>query len=49
MFGDLKGMMGKLKEAQAKVAATKQRMNTVLIDEKSSVALFSNKKNIDKE
>ena len=28
--------MGKLKEAQAKVAATKQRMNTVLIDEKSS-------------
>ena len=36
MFRDLKGMMGKLKEAQAKVAATKQRMNTVLIDEKSS-------------
>ena len=36
MFGDLKGMMGKLKEAQSKVAATKQRMNTVLIDEKSS-------------
>ena len=36
MFGDLKGMMGKLKEAQAKVAATKQQMNTVLIDEKSS-------------
>ena len=36
MFGDLKGMMGKLKEAQAKLAATKQRMNTVLIDEKSS-------------
>jgi len=36
MFGDLKGIMGKLKEAQAKVAATKQRMNTVLIDEKSS-------------
>ena len=29
-------MMGKLKEARAKVAATKQRMNTVLIDEKSS-------------
>ena len=36
MFGDFKGMMGKLKEAQAKVAATKQRMNTVLIDENSS-------------
>ena len=41
MFGDLKGMMGKLKEAQAKVAATKQRMNTVLIDEKSSEILQS--------
>ena len=40
MFGDLKGMMGKLKEAQAKVAATKQRMNTVLIDEKSSDSLL---------
>ena len=36
MFGDLKGMMGKQKAAKAKVAATKQRMNTVLIDEKSS-------------
>jgi len=36
MFGDLKGMMGKLKEAQEKVAATKIRMNTVLIDEQSS-------------
>ena len=36
MFGDLKGMMGKLKEVQAKVAATKQRMNTVLIDGNSS-------------
>lgn len=40
MFGDLKGMMGKLKEAQAKVAATKQRMNTVLIDEKSSDSML---------
>ena len=40
MFGDLKGMMGKLKEAQAKVAVTKQRMNTVLIDEKSSDSML---------
>ena len=40
MFGDLKGMMGKLKEAQAKVEATKLRMNTVLIDEKSSDGLL---------
>lgn len=36
MFGDLMGMMGKLKEAQAKIEATKQRLNSVLIDENSS-------------
>lgn len=30
------GMMNKLKETQAKVEATKQRLNTVLIDEESS-------------
>ena len=36
MFGDLMGMMGKLKETQEKVAATKERLNTVLIDESSS-------------
>jgi DNA-binding YbaB/EbfC family protein len=35
MFGDMMGMMGKLKETQKKVEATKQRLNTVLIDEKS--------------
>jgi DNA-binding YbaB/EbfC family protein len=35
MFGDLMGMMGKLKETQEKVKATKERLNTVLIDEKS--------------
>ena len=40
MFGDLKGMMSKLKDAQEKVAATKLRMNTVLIDEKSSDGLL---------
>ena len=33
MFGDL---MGKLKETQEKVEATKKRMDTVLIDEKST-------------
>ncbi len=33
MFGDLMGMMGKLKETQAKVEATKQRLNSVLVDE----------------
>ena len=41
MFGDLKGMMGKLKEAQAKVTATKQRMDTVLIDKKSNDGLIN--------
>ncbi|MEO9511629.1 MAG: YbaB/EbfC family nucleoid-associated protein [Flavobacteriaceae bacterium] len=35
MFGDLMGMMGKLKETQEKVQITKDRLNTVLIDEKS--------------
>tara|TARA_B100000795_G_C22769854_1_gene427402 strand:+ start:468 stop:788 length:321 start_codon:yes stop_codon:yes gene_type:complete len=40
MFGDLQGMMGKLKEAQAKVEATKLRMNNVLIDEQSSDGLL---------
>ena len=36
MFGDLMGMMGKLKETQEKVKATKERLNTVMVDEKSS-------------
>jgi DNA-binding YbaB/EbfC family protein len=36
MFGNLMGMMGKLKETQQKVAETKLRLNSVLIDEKSS-------------
>ncbi|MDY0779300.1 YbaB/EbfC family nucleoid-associated protein [Tenacibaculum sp. IB213877] len=36
MFGDLSGMMDKLKQAQQKVEETKQRLNTVLIDESSA-------------
>lgn len=36
MFGDLGGMMSKLKEAQQKVEETKIRLNSVLIDEVSS-------------
>lgn len=36
MFGDMMGMMGKLKEAQKKVEDTKERLHTVLIDEASS-------------
>lgn len=36
MFGDMMGMMEKLQEAQKKVEETKKRLDTVLIDEKSS-------------
>ncbi|QOD61238.1 YbaB/EbfC family nucleoid-associated protein [Polaribacter haliotis] len=36
MFGDISGMMGKLKEAQQKVEETKVRLNSVLVDESSS-------------
>lgn len=40
MFGDMMGMMGKLKETQEKVAAAKKGMDTVLIDEKSTDGLL---------
>jgi len=40
MFGDLMGMMGKIKETQAKVEETKKRLDTVLIDENSSDSLL---------
>ncbi len=40
MFGDLMGMMGKLKETQKKVEATKERLNTVIIDEESTDGLL---------
>jgi nucleoid-associated protein EbfC len=36
MFGDMMGMMGKLKETQQKIEETKKRLDTVLIDEKST-------------
>jgi len=36
MFGDMMGMMNKLKEAQKKVEETKERLHTVLIDESSN-------------
>lgn len=36
MFGDMMGMMSKLKETQKKVEATKQRLHTVMLDESSS-------------
>jgi len=40
MFGDLMGMMGKIKETQKKVEATKERLHTVMIDETSSDGLL---------
>jgi len=40
MFEDLMGMMGKLKETQAKVEATKERLNSVYIDEESNDGLL---------
>jgi DNA-binding YbaB/EbfC family protein len=41
MFGDLMGMMGKLKETQEKVKATKERLHTVILNEKSTDDLIS--------
>ncbi|WP_333877282.1 YbaB/EbfC family nucleoid-associated protein [Flavobacterium sp.] len=40
MFGDMMNMMGKLKETQQKIEATKQRLHTVLIDEQSHDGLL---------
>ena len=40
MFGDLMGMMSKLKEAQQKVEETKKRLDTVLVDEQSNDGLL---------
>lgn len=40
MFGDIMGMMGKIKETQQKIEATKQRLNSVLVDEKSNDGLL---------
>ena len=41
MFGDMMGMMNKIKETQQKVEETKERLKTVSIEEKSSDALLS--------
>jgi DNA-binding YbaB/EbfC family protein len=40
MFGDLMGMMGKMKETQEKVAQTKKRLDTIFIDEQSTDQLL---------
>lgn len=49
MFGDLSGMMDKLKQAQQEVEKTKVRLDSVLVDETSSdgkikVTLNANRK-----
>ena len=41
MFGDLMGMMGKLKETQIKVEATKKRLDIVSLQESSSDGLLT--------
>ncbi len=41
MFGNMMGMMGKLKETQEKIKATKERLNTVQLEEQSSDGLLS--------
>ncbi|QLG47132.1 YbaB/EbfC family nucleoid-associated protein [Costertonia aggregata] len=40
MFGDIMGMMGKLKETQEKVKITKERLNHVVLEETSSDGLL---------
>lgn len=40
MFDDLMGMMGKLKETQEKVKATKERLHTVSLEESSADGLL---------
>lgn len=40
MFGDIMGMMGKLKETQKKVEETKKRLDTVFLDESSPDGLL---------
>ena len=41
MFGDMMNMMGKLKETQKKIEDTKKRLDSVIIDEKSSDGLIT--------
>lgn len=40
MFGDMMGMMGKLKETQQKVEDTKKRLDTVSLEESSPEGLI---------
>ena len=40
MFGDIMGMMGKIKETQQKMEETKKRLDTVMVDEQSNDGLL---------
>ena len=40
MFGDLMGMMGKMKETQKKIEDTKKRLDTIFVDEQSTDGLL---------
>jgi DNA-binding YbaB/EbfC family protein len=40
MFGDIMGMMGKIKETQQKIEDTKKRLDSVLVDEQSNDGLL---------
>lgn len=40
MFGDMMGMMNKIKDTQAKVEATKKRLDSVTLQEKSNDELL---------
>lgn len=40
MFGDLMGMMGKIKEAQKKVEETKKELDTILVEEAAEGGLI---------
>ncbi|WP_062055308.1 YbaB/EbfC family nucleoid-associated protein [Aquimarina longa] len=40
MFGDMMGMMGKLKETQQKVEETKKRLTTIIVDQESPDGLL---------
>ena len=41
MFGDLMGLMGKLKETREKVKETKERLHSVILEEKSADGLIT--------
>ena len=49
MFGDMMGMMNKIKETQAKVEETKKRLDSVMLMEKSNDELLQVKISANRE